>query len=98
MSRKFQVKRICPGQISDKLEKFVKDFNDLKDRIKCVKKENIELKEAIKLLSGKIDDYDIKFERMEREMKKANISIEGTIEVVSLEKLINDLYNELKLD
>ena len=97
---KFKSSDFKQGEFADKLEGFVKEIGLLKEEIKTIKKSNSKLKETVNTLNGKIGDYDQKFERMERDRKKSNISIEGVIEIenLSLEKFVNNLFEDLGLD
>ena len=95
----FETNEFTQGEISDTLAKFAEDFNVLKEEIREVKKENIALRDTVKSLSNKVKDYDNKFEYMERQKKKANISIEGMLEIenLPLEKLMDELLEDLSL-
>ena len=95
----FETNEFTQSEISDKLAKFAEDFNVLKEEIREVKKENIALRDTVKSLSNKVKDYDNKFEYMERQKKKANISIEGILEIenLPLEKLMDELLEDLNL-
>ena len=96
----FKSSAYVQGEISDKLGKFAEDYIELKKEMKEVKRENLNLRGAFNILSEKINEYDKKFEIMERQRKRANISIEGVIEIenLPLEKLVNDLLEDLELD
>ena len=78
----------------------MKDFQEMKEEVSEVKKVNDDLKRTVKSMAEKIKEYDFKFEQQEREKKKANISIKGVLEIqnLSLEKLVNDLFEDLNLE
>ena len=95
----FKSSDFIQGGISDKLEKFVSDFAKINDELKEVNRENIALRETVRSLSSKVIDFDKRFELLERQRKKANISIEGVLEIenLPLEKLLDDLLEDLDL-
>ena len=97
---KFDSSEFVQGELGEKFDKFTKEFKELKEEFKEVKKENVEMKTTIASLSDKIREYDEKFEMQEREKKRANLSIDGVLEIenLSLEKLMNDLFEDLSLD
>ena len=96
----FKSSDFVQGEISDKLSKLAEDYIELKKEIKEMKRENSDLRGSVKTLTEKVKDYDKRFEFMERQRKKANISIEGVLEIenLPLEKLVNDLLEDLNMD
>ena len=87
------------GENEEKLTKLNSKFEELRKEFSQIKKENAEMKSTIASLTEKVKEYDDKFEFQARERKRANLSIEGVIEVenLPLEKLMSYLFDDLNL-
>ena len=65
-----------------------------------MEKENNRLKKTVSGLTKKVENFDHKFEMMERETRRSNLCIDGVVERegLNLLKLVNDLFVDLEID
>ena len=96
----FKAFEFAQGNTNDKLDAIVKDFETLNEENKRLKKDNAELKKTVNGLAKKIENFDMKFEMMERNNRKSNLCIDGVVERegLSLIKLVSDLFRDLEIN
>ena len=96
----FRSAKFVQDGIQDKLDVFIDEFNRMKGEIEGLKKTNANLHEKVSDLTKKVDQFDWNFEIRSREEKRANLCLDGISEDIKcdLEKVVNDLFNDLGLD
>ena len=96
----FKAFEFVQEKITDRINEIVNEFDTIKEVNKNLEKDNIRLKATVTGLSKKVDNFDRKFEEMERETRRPNLCIDGVVERegLNLLVLVNDLFRDLEID
>ena len=96
----FKAFEFAQGNITDKVNEIAKDVEAMKEENLSLRKDNASLKKTVNGLTKTIENFDMKFEMMERDNRKSNLCIDGVLERegLSLIKLVGDLFRDLEIN